>query len=129
MLFGLRTGLVIIQNNQRSLFRMFLGVFPTLHGRAHKASHLVDECRVIQIVLKDVQTVFQRCHALVFVFERNQLVFFHARINDLPIFIVRHCRDTRRLPLQDWINIESLLENGNTTIGAICWNVKLAHPA
>src|SRR3546814_15565284 len=61
---GLRAGRIVLQHDVGRLFGMLAGVFPALQRGLHEARHLVDEGRVIEIVLQHVKAVLQGGDAL-----------------------------------------------------------------
>ena len=129
MRFGLCAGLVIVQNDHGRFIRVRLSVFPALHRSTHEFLHIRDKGGIIQTLFQDIKPVFQRCHALVFIFEGHQIVRADARINDLPIFIIGHGRNTVSLTLQQRVHVKALLEHLNTGFRfAIRGNAQLAHP-
>ena len=113
VLLGLGTGRIVLKHDLGGLIRVGLGVLPALHGGADEAHHLVDERRVGQLVFKDVKAVLKRGDTLCLVGEDHQLVGGEARVDDLPILVVGHGGDAVGLLLQDWIDVEALLQHRN----------------
>src|SRR3546814_2485513 len=76
---------------------MLAGVFPALQRGLHEARHLVDEGRVIEIVLQHVKAVLQGGDALVLVLVDDEIFGRQAGIDNMPVLVVGHGGDAGRL--------------------------------
>ena len=128
MLLGLRASGVILENDVSGGVRVFLGPFPALHRGPHEANHLVLEGGVLQTVLKDIEPVLKRRHALILIFEDHKLVRGQTGIDHLPVFIIGHGGHALGLLLQDRVDIEALLQDIYAAAAAVGRDAKLAHP-
>ena len=128
MRLGLRTGLVIVEHDHRGFFGIGLGILPALHRRAHELDHLLLEGRIGKVLFQNVDPVFQRRDALVLILEGHQFVLADTRIQNLAVFVIGHGRNAVRLPLQQRIDVEALLQNRHAILAAIRRNALLGHP-
>ena len=128
MRLGLRPRRIRLQHDRRRRVRVRLCVLPALHRRPHKAHHLVAESCILQVRLQHVKPVFQRRHALVFVFERHQIIRLDPRLQHLTIFVIGHRRNAGRLLLQQRIDVEALLQHRHPIRTACRRQLQLAHP-
>ena len=130
MFFGLCAGLVIIQNDHGSVFGVFFGPLPALHRGLHETHHFVFEGRISKVFFQHVKAVFECGDALIFILEGHQFIRRHARVDDLPVFVIRHGGNAVRLTLKQRIDVEALLQNLDTVfVFAIGFDAKLCHPA
>ena len=129
MLFRLCAGGVIVEHDLGSFLRVLARPFPALHRGRNELRHLLDESRILELVFHHIEAVFHRGDALVFVFEHDQLVGRNAAVNHLPIFVVGHGRHAIRLLLEQWIDVEALLQHLHATCGTIGLETELRHPA
>src|SRR5829696_2239401 len=69
VLLGLGAGGVVFENNLRGRFRIFTRPGPALHRGFDEARHGLDEFRIGEPLLQDIETVFEGGDTLVLIFE------------------------------------------------------------
>ena len=129
MLLGLRARRIVFKHDVGGFVRIFLGVLPAAHGRAHETHHFVDERGIAQLVLHHVEAVLQRRDSLILVLEDDQIVGREPGVDHLPILVVGHRGNAVRLPLKEGRDVEALLEHRHSVVAAVRRNPELAHPA
>ena len=125
---GLRAGRVVVEHDLGRLVRIGAGIVPALHRGLHEARHLVDEGRVLELVLQHVEAVLERGDALVLILEDDEVLRLDAGVDHLPVLVVGHGRDAVGLLLDQRIDVEALLQHGDAVGAAVGRQAELAHP-
>ncbi|QTK80715.1 hypothetical protein AT6N2_C3231 [Agrobacterium tumefaciens] len=128
MLFRLRAGGVVFENDIGGLVGVFLGPFPALHRGTNEFDHVLLEFGVLEFVFENVESVFQRRHAFILIFEGDEVFGLDAGVENLAVFIIGHRRNAGGLFLQKRIDVETLFQHGHAIGAAGGRDFQVRHP-
>src|SRR3546814_5831780 len=87
MLLGLWAGRIVVQHDQRRFLRVLPRPGPALHAGLDEARHLVDEGRILELVLHDIEPILQRGDALVLILEDHEIIGGDTGVDHLPVLV------------------------------------------
>src|ERR1700692_2171487 len=124
----LGAGRIIVEHDLDRFVGIGAGKIPALHRGTDELGHAGDEGRVRQLAPKDIETVFHGGDALVGVIEDDEILGLQAGIDDLPVLVVGHRGDARRLLFNQRIDVEALLHHFDAARRAVGLVPELGHP-
>ena len=128
MALGLRSRRIVVEHGLDRFVGVGPCIGPALHRCLDELRHRLDEGRVLELVLSDIEAVFEGGDTLVLIFEDDEVLRLHPRLDDLPVLVIGHGRDAVGLLLQQRIDIEALLEHRHAVGSPGRRYAELAHP-